>query len=189
MVSDPKRVLLLVAVVGIVIVGSSPNGVNALPLFSNHTGPTEVTVTDFERLDSDCADEMRRYAGSSMGGGKITKTTTIRTNSADADISVWAERTSPKGADMSTFRVHVDSESKGSSDDVCQTAVRYTVVLEFSGGSPEGTLPDAHGLRILWLENGKYAGCSSSVTSPLRSECGRFTPGSQPERTWENATA
>ncbi|WP_049970425.1 hypothetical protein [Haladaptatus cibarius] len=188
MVSDPKRVLLLVAIVGIVIVGGSPNGVNALPLFSDHTGPTEMTVTEFERLDSGCVDEMRKYASSSTGGGKMSKTTTIRTNSADANISIWTERTSPPGADMSTFRVHLDSESDGSSDDACQTAVRYRLTLELSGGSPEGILPDAHGYRVLWLENGNYSGCSASVTSPLRSECDRFTPNAQPERTWANAT-
>lgn len=73
MVSDLKQALLLVAVVGIVIVGSSPNGVNALPMFSNYTGPTKLIITDFERLDSGCVDEMPGYAGSSLGGGKSRK--------------------------------------------------------------------------------------------------------------------
>ncbi|SIR13828.1 hypothetical protein SAMN05421858_1562 [Haladaptatus litoreus] len=146
-----------------------------------------MTITEFERLDSGCVDEMRQYASSSTGGGNLTDVGTIRTNSADANISVWTERTSPEGADMSTFRVHVDSESNGS-EDACQTAVRYRLTLELSGGSPEEFLPDAHGHRVLWLENGKYSGCSASVTSPLESECHRFRSDAQPERTWANTS-
>lgn len=188
MASDKKRLLLLIAVVGIVIVGSSSNGVNALPLFSNHTGPTELTVSEFERLDSGCIDELRGYASSSMGGREITEVETIRTKSTDLNISVWTERTSSVEADTSTFRVRVDSEFGGTTKETCQTAVRYRITLEYADGSPEGVLPNAHGFRVLWLENGNYAGCSSSVTSPLKPECHRFTRDAQSNRIWRNVT-
>jgi hypothetical protein len=66
--------------------------------------------------------------------------------------------------------------------------VLFVVVAQPSGGSPAGLLPDAHGTRVLWYEDGDLAGCSSSVTSPLDSECPRFS-GLQLDRTWANASA
>ena len=167
--------------------------VNDLPGVSDHTGPTEMSVTEFERLDSGCADTVADYASSGLGpNGTHERTTFVETGDPDADLSVSTVRTSPPGADLSTFRVHVESHgddvvTAATANESCRLGVQYRLVVQTSGGSPEGFLPDAHGHRIRWLENGEYAGCSGSVTSPLESGCERFRE--PPERTWANATA
>jgi hypothetical protein len=89
---------------------------------------------------------------------------------------------------MSAFRVHVDSESNAPANDTCQTGVRYRITVALDGGSPPGIFPDAHGHRVLWLENGRYVGCSGSVTSPLDAECNRFRQDDQQRRIWQNGT-
>jgi hypothetical protein len=182
-----RRVGIALLIIAVVVVGASDVSVNTLPGFSDHTGPSEMEITEFERVDSGCADDLSSFRGTRSGpGGTYTKHTFIRTEDADADLSAWVERTSPPGADLSTFRVHVDSHHEGPANETCDTGVLYRITINGSGGSPEGFLPDAHGTRILWLENGRFAGCSGSVTSPLESGCQRFVD--QPERTWANAT-
>lgn len=203
MVLDSERLktaLLVAALLGLAVASAEPGAVNALPGFSDHTGPTEMEVTTLERLDSGCADEVATYASGSASSGNYTQVSFVETGDRDADLSAWTERTSPPGADLSTFRVHVESHSRAEGDDAdvdsradtpanasCKVGVQYRIEVTTSGGSPEGFLPDAHGTRILWLENGDYAGCSGSYTSPLRSDCQRFEAG--PDRTWANATA
>ena len=185
-----KTLLLVSLLFGLALTGGEPGTVNALPGFSDHTGPTEIAVVSFERLDSGCEDDVATYSGGSVSGGNYSQVTFIETGDPDANLSAWAERTSPQGADLSTFRVHVESrDGTGErTDDSCETGVQYRIEVATSGGSPEGVLPDAHGTRILWLENGEYAGCSVSVTSPLRGDCRRFTDDESPVREWANAT-
>lgn len=183
-----KDVLLVALLAGLAVTAAEPDAVNALPGFSDHTGPTEATVASFERLDSGCADEIATRAGGSASGGNYSKVSFIETGDPDADLAAWTERTSPRGADLSTVRVHVESRSRGASNASCRTGVRYRIEVATAGGSPEGLLPDAHGTRVLWLENGVVAGCSASHTGSLRAGCDRFYDD-RPARTWANATS
>ncbi|WP_276272689.1 hypothetical protein [Haloarcula litorea] len=182
---DRRRSLLAVAVAALLLAAAGPS-VNALPGFSDHTGPTELRVASFERAGAGCAEEFQ-YAASSTGGGRIASSGTVTAAGPDADLSVWTERTSPPGADLSTFRVHLDTHGGNEAATDCETAVGYRLSLTLTGGSDEGLLPDAHGYRVLWLENGRYAGCSASVTSPLSSGCQRFAE--RPDRAWANGSA
>ncbi|UPV74251.1 hypothetical protein M0R89_17145 [Halorussus limi] len=189
-----KDALLLAFVVGLLLTGGEPKAVNALPGFSDHTGPTEMNVSELERLDSGCREAVSGYARSSVSGGTYSQVTFVETGDPDADLSAWVERTSPPGADLSTFRVHVESSGnatgRNESNRSCEAGVQYRLEVTTAGGSPEGVLPDAHGIRILWLENGEYAGCSGSYTGPLRSGCSQLRPqDGGPDRTWANATA
>lgn len=186
--SPRGRIALALVGVGVAFVVVS-GSVNALPLFSDHTGPSRLTVSSFERLGAGCADEVADYARSHAGNGTYGKTTFIETRSEDADLSAWVERTSPRGADLSTFRVHVDSHGRGGTNETCRTGVQYRIEVTASGGSPAGIIPDAHGTRILWLENGRVIGCTVSVTSPLRAGCDRFTADDRRTQTWANATS
>jgi len=147
-IASPSRRVGIAMLVVVLFVAVAQPSVNDLPGFSDHTGPTEMEVTEFERLEAGCADEIATGSRRSSGGSVYTRTQFIGTPSADADLSVWVERTSSEGADLS----------------------------------------DAHGTRVLWYEDGDLAGCSSSVTSPLDSECPRFS-GLQLDRTWANASA
>lgn len=184
----PRRNTLLflgLVVLAAIVVGGP---VNALPLFSDHTGPTDLTISSFERLDAGCADEVGKFTHSGTENGSYTKTAFIRTGNETAKLSAWTERTSPAGADLSTFRVHIDSHGTPRQNASCTLGVQYRITLTPYGGSPPGLLPDAHGTRILWLENGRYSGCSASVTSPLEDQCHRFMDDSRPERTWVNGS-
>lgn len=200
---DLRWLLLSVVIISLFLIGIVQPSVNDLPGFSDHTGPTQMTVTEFERLESGCAEDVADFARSRSGpNGTYLQTTFIETGDPTANLSVYTERTSPRGADLSTFRVHVESHpapenvpsSTGTAtetDDTtsntsCRLGVQYRLTVRTSGGSPEGFLPDAHGTRILWLENGEYAGCSGGVTSPLESSCHRLAQ--DPQRTWANAT-
>lgn len=197
-----KRATLVVALALLVAALALPS-VNALPGFSDHTGPSDLRVAEFERLDAGCADAVGDYAGGSIGDGRISKVTTVRAPSAAAPLSVRVERTSPPGADLSTFAVRVDAHEAGSGSasgttggsaaastesgaGSCPTEIQYRAVLEMRGGSPEGLLPDAHGIRVAWYENGRFWGCSSSVTSPLNGSCATLADS---RRVWANATA
>jgi len=181
-------VAIALLVIVLFLVGAAQPTVNDVPGFSDHTGPTEAQVTSFERIDSGCAEQVATRSSGSTSGGTYEKLTFVETTDPDADLSAWVERTSPRGTDLSTFRVHVDSHATGPANESCETGILYRIEVETSGGSPEGVFADAHGTRILWLENGRVAGCSASVTSPLDAECQRFYDDSRPDRTWANAT-
>ncbi|MFC7080193.1 hypothetical protein [Halorussus caseinilyticus] len=191
---NPKDALLAVLVVSLAVTALEPGAVNALPGFSDHTGPSEMRVTSLERLDAGCRDSVANYARGSVSGGTYTRVTFIETDDPDADLSAWVERTSPPGADLSTFRVYVESHASEASEvasattDDCETGVQYRIEATTSGGSPAGVLPDAHGVRVRWFENGEEAGCSGSYTSSLRGGCGQFREDERPDRTWANAT-
>lgn len=175
--------LALLAVALVVIVQPSPA---LVPGLSDHTGPTEMHVQSVERLDAGCEERVATYGQTSLEGGNLTKVSFVPTERADADLGVWTERTSPEGADLSTFRVNVETHSAGPANESCQTGILYELSVSTSGGQPAGLVPDAHGHRVLWLENGAFAGCSVSVTSPLETECNRFQ--APVDRTWTNAT-
>ena len=183
-----RRVGLALVVIAAVFVGIAHPSVNDLPGFSDHTGPTEASVTSLERVEAGCAEQVATRGSTSLSGGDYEKVTFIETARTDADLSARVERTSPLGADLSTFRVQVDSHTEGPANGSCETGVLYRIEIETSGGSPEGLLPDAHGTRVLWIQNGAVDGCSSSTTSPLDAECNRFVSGPV-DRTWANATS
>ncbi|WP_335998598.1 hypothetical protein [Halorientalis halophila] len=180
-------VLLAICVLAVAFVGLVQPSVTALPGVSDQTGPTNASVTGFERLESGCADDIATYGGGSISGGELTKTSFVETGGPNASLSASVERTSPHGADLSSFRVHVDSHGAEESNASCEYGVQYRITVTTSGGAPAGIFSDAHGTRVLWLENGEYTGCSSSVTSPIDDECHRFAD--PPERTWANATS
>ncbi|MFC4357998.1 hypothetical protein ACFO0N_08570 [Halobium salinum] len=188
MVSEPNgRRLLLVLLVGVTVGAVLGPSVNALPGFSDHTGPSEMRVTSFERLDAGCEEQVGNAVHSSTGGGGYSRTAFIRTADTDANLSVQVRRTSPAGADLSVFHVDVDSHHDGPANTSCETGVVYRVALEPHGGSDEGLVPDAHGTEVLWFNDGELVGCSASLTSPLESTCdgvGR----DEPRRVWANGT-
>ncbi|WP_277554730.1 hypothetical protein [Halobaculum limi] len=186
MVPQSTRRLVVVAVVALAVGAVLVPAVNALPGFSDHTGPIDIDVTEFERLESGCASAVATYSRGSVSGDTFTKVTFIETASADANLSVWTERTSPEGADLSTFRVHVESHDAGPANETCETGVLYRISVETSGGAPAGVLADDHGTRIQWMENGEFTVCSVSTTGGLDTRC----PGDRDHpRVWANTTA
>lgn len=184
------RVGIALLVISIIVVGMAHPTVNDLPGFSDHTGPTDIEVTEFERLDAGCEANVSSYRSGSWNGDNLSRVSFVPTASPDTALSAWAERTSPTGADLSTFRVHVDALNEtdtaetnaGSGNASCKTGVLYRINVNTTGGTPQGFLPDAHGTRVLWLQNGEYSGCSASVTSPLDDECERFRSDSPEDR-------
>lgn len=186
-ISSRREIILIVAFVSITAVMVT-GSVNALPLFSDYTGPSRLTVTDIDQLETGCEEEVATYTRTTSGNGSYTKTAFIETGTESANLSAWTERTSPRGADLSTFRVHIESHGVMEQNPPCKIGVQYRIRLSTNGGSPGGVLPDAHGTRILWIENGRYSGCTASVTSPLKAECHRFIGEDSPAKTWANAT-
>lgn len=180
---------MFAAVVVLLAAALTLGSINALPLFSNDTGPTEIEVVSLERLDAGCEDDVATYAGSRNGpNGTYVTTTFIESGARDAALSAYAERTSHERADFSTFRVSVDSHSDGPTNETCDVGIQYQLEVQTSGGSDGGLLPDASGVRVLYLENGRYNGCAASGSGPYADAgCTRFTM-ERPTRTWANAT-
>jgi len=180
-----KTVLAVALLCGVVVGLAVP--VNALPGFSDHTGPSSLEISEFERQASGCGDDVTDFASGSIGDGAVSSVGDIRTETVDASLSTRVVRASPSGADLSTFLVHVDSHSTGPpANESCRARVGYHVELDVRSGSHGGLVPDAHGFRVVWYENGRYQGCSSSVTSPLNASCADFE---DQRRVWSNATA
>jgi hypothetical protein len=174
--------VLATAIVTLALAGS----VNSLPGFSDHTGPTELEVTGFERLDDGCLSAVSGYGRSSVSGGVRTRNTVMRVADADAALSVHTERVTPERADVSVFLVHVESHHEGPVETDCErsAAVRYRLELTPRGGSPAGLLPDSHGTAIRYYEDGSPRGCSGGVTSPYDA----CPAAEEPRRAWANAT-
>jgi hypothetical protein len=186
MVSDSTRRLVAVALLALAVGAVVGPSVDALPGFSDHTGPTELDVTGFERLESGYRDEIATYASGSFHAGNYTRVGFVSTADTDADLSAWIERTSPPGTDLSTLRVHAESRHDGPVNDSCVTGVMYRITVTPSGGSPKRLVPDAHGTRTQWMENGAYDGCPGAYTGLLDGRCPDAT---DPKRSWANATA
>lgn len=212
-----RRALLLlcgVAAVGVVLFAwpASP-----ISIVDDEPAPAELSVSSFERLETGCADDVATFARSSQGNGSYTRVSFVETGNETAALSARAERTSPAGASLRTFRVYVDAaghsqqmpgqsrertdqsrerteqprESSGQSqaNGSCRMGVLYRIELSYDRGSSGGLLSGDDGTRVLWLENGAYSGCSASTSGSLDDECRRFTRDRQSDRTWANATA
>jgi hypothetical protein len=188
MVPDLPRetaVALAAAAATLLLVAAVP--VNALPLFSDSTGPTEIEVVSLERLDAGCEASVADFSGTGSGpNGTYTTTGFVETGSRNASLSAWVERTSPTGTEFSTFDAHVDSHREGPPNTTCEVGVQYRLVVRTSGGSDGGLLPDASGVAVRFHENGDYSACSGGGSGGFGSAC-RGVEG-PPPRTWANAT-
>jgi len=182
------RTVIVVAAI-LALVALSAGSINALPFFSDDTGPTDIEVVSLERLDAGCEDDVGDYVSSRNGpNGTYEVTSFIETGSVDADLGAYAERTSQDGADFSTFRVYVESYRDGPANETCDVGIQYRLEVQTSGGTDGGLLPDASGVRVLFLENGRYSGCSGGGSGPYADTgCDRFMMQT-PTRTWANAT-
>lgn len=171
------------------IVAVTSGAIYALPLVSDDTGPTDIEITDLTRLDAGCQEDVATYASSQNGpNGTYAKTSFIETGARDADLAAWAERTSPAGADYSTFRVHVESDRTGPANETCEVGVQYRLEYRVSGGTDDGLVPDPSGHSITHVENGRYAGCSSVGEGRWADAGCPNRANDRPPRTWANAT-
>ena len=178
--------VLVTALATLLLAGS----VNSLPGFSDHTGPNELTVTEFERTGTGCGELELDETDVADADSMYERNGMIRVPDTDANLSVRVERASTPGADLSRFRVHVETHHEGPVETDCERpVVGYRVVLEPSGGSPPGLLPDAHGVQVTYVEDGEFAGCSaaySGIDPAAVGQCGASF-GEEP-RAWANAT-
>ncbi len=172
------------------LVAVTSGAIYALPLVSDGTGPTDIEITDLERLDAGCREDVATYASSRNGpNGTYAKTSFVETGARDAALSAWAERTSPAGADYSTFRVYVDSVRTGTVNETCEVGVQYRLEYRVSGGTDDGLVPDPSGHSITHVENGRYVGCSSVGEGPWADAGCPNRAHDRPPRTWANASA
>jgi len=183
-----KRLLLVcslaVVLVGLVVVPASP-----LSLTGDDSEAPRLSVSSLERLDAGCADDVANFASSKSGGLGYTKVSFIETGNETANLSARTERTSPVGADLSTFRVYVDSTGEAPRNSSCTMGVQYRIELDHDPAPSGGILSGEEGTRVLWLENGDYIGCSSTTTGSLDAECGRFLLEEDTDLTWANSSA
>ncbi|MBX0287238.1 hypothetical protein EGH22_12940 [Halomicroarcula sp. F28] len=167
----------------------SSGAIYALPPVSDGTGPTDIEITDLERLDAGCREDVATYASSRNGpNGTYERTSFVETGTRDATLSAWAERTSPVGADYSTFRVNVESDRTGPANETCEVGVQYRLEYRTSGGTDDGLVPDASGHSITHVENGRFAGCSSVGGGRWADAGCPHSAEDRPARTWANAT-
>ncbi|MGM0447117.1 MAG: hypothetical protein ACQERM_02545 [Methanobacteriota archaeon] len=198
----PPQVVLAVALVAAAALGAVAitdlAGADGVAGVGAEPEPPRLSVDSVERLDVGCADDVATYASSRTGGGSVDRVAFVETGNAAANLSVATERTSPRGARLSTFRVYVDSAAAGERADPdrtanrsegCRVGIQYRVRLSYEPRSSGPLLFGDEGTRVLWLENGEYAGCSGVAEGSLETECARFLDGDGPERTWANASA
>lgn len=190
MVSRSSRrttLLLCGIVVGLVVVFVSP--ASPLSPTGDESDPAQLSVSSFERLETGCKDDVATYASSRHGNGSYARVSFIETGTETANLSARTERTSPVGAALTTFRVHIESAGQPPENTSCTMGVQYRLELTYDRGPSNGLLSGDDGTRVLWMENGEYIGCSSTTSGSLDSECHRFTREGQSDRTWANATA
>ena len=188
----PSTTTAGVAVVAFVLgmAAVTSGAIYALPLVSDDTGPTDIEITSLERLDAGCRDDVGTYVSSRNGpNGTYARTSFVETGSRDANLSAWAERTSPAGADYSTFRVYVESEPRGSATESCEVGIQYRLAFRTSGGTDNGLVPDASGVSVTYVENGAYSGCSGGGSGRWANAGCPNRADDRPHRTWANATA
>ncbi|SDF61309.1 hypothetical protein SAMN04488067_10678 [Halorubrum xinjiangense] len=198
----PQQVVLAVALVAAVALGAvaiaDVAGADGIAGIGAESEPPRLSVESVERLDVGCADDVATYASSRTGGGSVDRVGFVETGDAAANLSVATERTSPRGARLSAFRVYIDSaaaDERADSDptangsDDCRVGIQYRVRLSYEPRSSGPLSFGDEGTRVLWLENGEYVGCSGVAEGSLETECARFLDGGGPERTWANGTA
>jgi hypothetical protein len=183
-----RRRLLAGSGIAVVLVGLFLLPASPLSVTGNNAETPELTVSSLERIDSGCADDVATFASSQSGGGEYTKVSFIETGSKSANLTARTERTSPVGADLTTFRVYVDSAGTTEQNTSCSMGVQYRLELDYDRAQSGGILSGDDGTRVLWLENGRYTGCSSTTSGSLDAECGRFLDGDTTERIWANST-
>lgn len=191
MALQPSRRTVVLVVVTALLTLAVAGSVNALPGFSDHTGPAELTVTEFERTGTGCGQPAVNESAVPDADSLYERNGMIQVADTDAALSVRVERVSPPGADLSRFRVHVESHHEGTVDADCdRPVVGYRVALEPSGSSPPGLLPDAHGVQVTYLEDGEFAGCSGAYSGLDPADVGSCDGSLGDEsQTWANATA
>jgi|GEM_PF-2474958 len=182
-----RRTALLALALLAVAVAAAVTAATALS--QGATGPTDLRVTEFDRIDAGCRDDVGRSASSTNGpNGTYSSTTFIETGARTANLSVATERTSAAGADFSVFRVNIDSHRRGPANETCEMGVQYRLAYQVTGGTDGGLLGGDSGVRILTLENGRYSGCAGDGTGRFAdANCARLLED-PPERTWANAT-
>lgn len=179
-VPEPTRRLFAVAccclAVGAVVSSVVAPAATALPGVTDRTGATDLRVTEFELLAAGCAADL----DTSGVGGMYETEGFVRTRTANATLSAWVERTSPNGADLSTFRVHVEAESDGARNRTCRTGVRYRLAVEPGGGAAGGVGLDAYGTRVVWVVDGDHVRCASSYTGRIDGGCSALGAPQEP---------
>lgn len=180
MVPDPTRRLLAVAccclTVGVALGPVVAPAATSLPGVTDRTGATDLRITGFEVVAAGCAADL-----DTRGAGSMYETEGfVPTRTANATLSAWVERTSPDGADLSTFRVHVDAESDGPTKGTCRTGVRYRLAVDPSGGGTGGLGLDAYGTRVVWVVDGDQRRCSSSYSGRIDGGCSSLGAPQEP---------
>lgn len=185
--SQRTTLLICCLLVGVVILFLWP--MSPLSVTGDEPEPAPLSVSSFERLETGCKDDVATYAAGSHGNGSYTRVSFIETGTETANLSARTEQTSPVGADLTSFRVYIDSTGQPRENTDCTMGVQYRIDLTYDRESSDGLLSGPDGTRVLWLENGAYSGCSSTTSGSLESECHRFVNNSQSNRTWANTTA
>lgn len=183
-----RQRLLLVSGIAIVLIGLFLLPASPLSLTGEESETPRLTVSSLERIEAGCADDVATYASSQSGNGEYTKVSFIETGNKTANLTVRAERTSPVGADLSTFRVYVDSAGQTQQNTSCTMGIQYRLELDYDPAYSNGILSGDDGTRVLWLENGRYDGCSSTTSGSLDAECGRFLREGDTAVIWANSS-
>jgi hypothetical protein len=182
-----REVAVAFTAAGVTLILVAVVPVNTLPLFSDGSGPTDIEVESLERIEAGCEETVADFSSTRNGpNGTHSTTGFVETGARNASLSAWAERTSPTGADYSTFDAHVESHRDGPANTTCDVGVQYRLIVRTSGGSGDGLLPDASGVAVRFHENGRYQACSAGGSGEFGSGC-REIDG-LPPRTWANAT-
>ena len=182
--ASSRRTILLVCcvLVGLLVAFVWP--ASPLSLAGDEPEPASLHVKEFEIINSGCADNVSDYAMGRTGGGGYERVSFIETGTRSPNLSVRTERTSSLGAGLESFRVYIDSHGEPQENTSCTLGAQYRVELNYDPGEP-----DAKGTRLLYVEDGEYAGCSSSTSGSIETECHRFTYDQQhSNRTWANDT-
>lgn len=181
---SPYRTSLLLCCLVVSLLALFIWPMSPLSVTSAEPEPAQLSVASFEQLETGCREDVATYATGSHGNGSYTQVSFIETGTETANISARTERTSPVGADLTTFRVYIDSAEQPQENTSCTMGVQYRLELTYDQAASNGLLSGDDGTRVLWLENGEYSGCDSTTSGSLDAECHRFMTDNQSNKTW-----
>ena len=156
--ADRKVVVAFVATLtfAFILFGPFPSGVESL-VFGDVWEKPQPSIESVEVTRSGCHDDV---PGMSMSSSDGTWISTVNDTSPHTEISAEIRLVSPDRADVTMYRLDVETHKMSAPEYNCSGAVRYEV--QYDAPSPD----DTTGLRVERYLNGELKGCGGSASGP-----------------------
>ena len=146
----------------LLLVGAFAMGVAIGALFvggvpASEESPPDPEIESVEVLDAGCHDDVRPRGMSSSDGVWVS---TINNTSKHTEVSAQIRRTSPPGATVAAYRVHLETHNTTVESGECPGRIVYRV--EYDAPYPDA----ADAMRTERYVDGEFHTCGSSTSGP-----------------------